>query len=158
MFQETHVKTQGLGFRFGLGAVLFGVILVVAFSAFSAKTQVVNSASALTSEGDKMTVGTGFYCNTKALNKAERERYNQLTTRLAQARIETKELPDGYAFRLESEEVALSDVAEWISAERKCCPFFSFEIELQRDSGPLWLKLKGAEGIKAFIRAEFGIR
>lgn len=61
------------------------------------------------------------------------------------AALETKELPDGYAFRLKSETVSLPDLAEWISAERKCCPFFGFEIELQRDRGPLGLKLKGTE-------------
>ena len=38
------------------------------------------------------------------------------------------------------------------------CPFFDFEVELQRDNGPLWLKLKGKDGIKPFIRAELGIR
>ena len=99
----------------------------------------------------------GFYCNTKALSKSERERYNQLTAKLVNARLETKELPDGYAFQLNSE-VTLAEVAEWISAERKCCPFFGFEVDLHRDNGPLWLKLKGTDGIKVFIRAEFGIR
>lgn len=104
-----------------------------------------------------MTQPSEFYCNTKALNKIERERYNQLTDKFRQARIETKELSDGYVFRLNSEAVSVAELAEWISAERKCCPFFSFEIELQRDNGPLWLKLRGADGVKAFIRAEFQI-
>jgi hypothetical protein len=99
----------------------------------------------------------GFYCNTEALNKTERERYNQLTGKLATARVETKELPDGYAFRLKSEVIALSEVAEWISWERKCCPFFGFEIALERHNGPLWLKLRGTDGVKIFIRAEFHI-
>jgi len=26
--------------------------------------------------------------------------------------------------------------------------FFDFEVELQRDNGPLWLKLKGKDGVK----------
>lgn len=53
--------------------------------------------------------------------------------------------------------ISIVDLAEWISFERKYCPFFTFEIGLEEHSGPLWLKLKGAEGIKRFIRAEFGI-
>ncbi|SRR6266436_6892273 len=141
-----------------LGAVraeLFAVILVVAFNGISAQMrtpqQITNSG------GNKMNEKIGFYCNVKALTKAERERYNQLTGKLVQARTEIKELADGYAFRLKSEEVSLLDLGEWISAERKCCPFFSFEIEVQRDSGPLWLKLRGADGIKPFIQVEFGI-
>ena len=112
----------------------------------------------LTIKETTMNEPAGFYCNAKALDRTERDRYNQLTSKLAEARVETAELPDGYAFRLQNERVSLSDLAEWISFERKCCPFFNFEIELQRNNGPLWLKLRGADGIKPFIRSEFGIR
>jgi hypothetical protein len=98
-----------------------------------------------------------FYCNTKALTKDERAVYKELTSKLSRSRAETKELPDGYAFRHKSDSVSIGDLASWISYERKCCPFFTFEIELERNGGPLWLKLKGADGVKPFIRAEFGI-
>lgn len=49
------------------------------------------------------------------------------------------------------------ELVEWISAECKCCPFFGLEIEFQRNSGPLWLKLKGHKGVKAFIKSEFNM-
>jgi hypothetical protein len=101
---------------------------------------------------------SGFYCNLRALGSAERDRLRQLAEKLKAARLETKELPDGYAFRLNTELVSISDLAEWISSERKCCPFFDFEIELQRDRGPLWLKLRGPEGVKEFLRHEFATR
>ena len=100
----------------------------------------------------------GFCCNISALTSADRERHKQLLLKLEAARIEIQELLDGYSFRLQNELVSLADVAEWISYESKCCPFFDFEIQLERDNGPLWLKLRGKEGIKPFIRAEFGIR
>lgn len=38
---------------------------------------------------------------------------------------------------------------------RLCCPFFDFVVELERNGGPLWLKLIGRDGIKPFIQAEF---
>jgi hypothetical protein len=100
----------------------------------------------------------GFYCNAVALDKSERERYDRLIHKLTQARAEAKELPDGYALRLNSDIASLAEVAEWISLESKCCPFFDFEIELQSNRGPLWLKLRGPEGVKPFMRAEFGIQ
>ncbi len=99
-----------------------------------------------------------FHCDLKVFSKVERDRHKQLSHKLAEARGETRELPDGYAFRLQGEIVSLLDLAEWITYERRCCPFFDFEIELQRDGGPLWLKLRGREEIKQFIRFEFGIR
>ncbi len=104
-----------------------------------------------------MTEEPGFYCNMNALSKTERQRHGQLIRELGAARMETQELPQGYAFRLQREKVSLADLSEWISYEARCCPFFDFEVELQRDNGPLWLKLKGKDGIKPFIRAELGM-
>jgi hypothetical protein len=101
---------------------------------------------------------TGFYCNVNALTKAERERHKELSAKLAEARLETVELPDGFSFRLQGGRLTLPELAEWISAESKCCPFFDFEIQLERENGPLWLKLRGKEGVKRFIRSEFNIR
>jgi hypothetical protein len=107
--------------------------------------------------GTKVSQLSEFYCNTKALNTVERERYNLLIDKLRQARIGTKELPTGYAFQLNADAVSILELAEWISFERKCCPFFGFEIELERNSGPLWLKLTGSDGVKAFITVEFKV-
>jgi hypothetical protein len=101
---------------------------------------------------------SGFYCNLKALSMKERARHMQLTYEIEQARLETVELANGFAFRFQDGTVSLADLAEWVSAERKCCPFFDFEIEQQADDGPLWLKLRGKEGAKAFMRGEFRIR
>ena len=100
---------------------------------------------------------TGFYCNVEAIGKTERERYKQTTEELTKARTETNELPHGFAFQLKSEAVFLPDLGERIFYERRCCPFFDFEVELQRDNGPLWLKLRGRDGVKQFIRSEFAI-
>jgi hypothetical protein len=95
-----------------------------------------------------------FYCNRTALTPSERVRYNQLTDTLANSTEETKELSDGYQFRL-SNGYSLPDLSEWMSYERRCCPFLTFEMELDRNDGPVWLKLRGEDGVKTFIRAEF---
>jgi hypothetical protein len=100
----------------------------------------------------------GFYCNMGILTSSDRERYDQLRRKLEAARIEIQELPDGYSFRLRGELISVTEVAEWVSYESSCCPFFEFEILQERNNGPLWLKLKGQDGIKPFIQAEFGIR
>jgi len=84
-------------------------------------------------------------------------RHAELSKKLKEARVETKELSNGFAFRLQAETVSLAELAEWVAGERKCCPFFDFEILQARDAGPLWLKLEGYEGVKAFIRDEFGV-
>jgi hypothetical protein len=98
-----------------------------------------------------------FYCRVHTFNPIERLRYSELTARLSEARIEARELLDGYAFRLLPENISLIEVAEFVSLERRCCPFFDFAVELERNNGPFWLKLRGDQGVKLFIRAEFGI-
>lgn len=99
---------------------------------------------------------TGFYCNMGALTSAERVRYKVLAEKLKTANVERKEEATGYAFRINTAEASLVDVAEWVNFEKKCCPFFDFEISLQREGGPLWVKVSGREGVKAFISDEFG--
>ncbi len=70
-------------------------------------------------------------------------------------RRETVESEKGYEFQYSPKEISLSELAEWVVAEGKCCPFFDFHIDLEREGALLCLRLTGAEGIKPFIRAEF---
>jgi len=98
---------------------------------------------------------TGFYCNLNALSGEERKQYAVLSRQLLAAGLEVSELPNGYAFRLAAEKVSLPDVALWMSLERKCCPFFDFQLDVSRDNGPIWLRITGREGVKEFIRSEF---
>jgi hypothetical protein len=96
--------------------------------------------------------GEGFACNLKALGTAQRARHHELTGALFAAVAEKTELPNGYGFRLSAKD--LTRAAEWVSLEARCCPFFAFELAQSRDQGPLWLKITGADGVKAFIRSE----
>jgi len=139
--------------------LLTAILAVAGSRAVAAKKQQKTAAPAA-SQGDNkaMTVQTGFYCNLNALTPEERASHHLLTLKLAAARVETTELANGYAFRMQPGSVSLADLATWISWESKCCPFFDFEIELQRDGGPLWLKLRASEGGKAFMQHEFKIQ
>ena len=67
----------------------------------------------------------------------------------------TRELPDGYAFTVDSTRVAAEDLATFVEFERRCCPFFDFQLAWNRENGPVTLQLTGRDGVKAFIRAEF---
>lgn len=94
-----------------------------------------------------------FSCDMMALTKDELALYQELTQALFAAVEEKKELRDGYEFRLPPE--ALVTTSQWITYERKCCPFFAFELEVSKDAGPLWLRITGSRGVKEFIRTEF---
>lgn len=93
-----------------------------------------------------------FACNAKALTAEERRRHHDLSQSVFGSVRERTELPDGYGFRLPPDQ--LVPAAEWVSMERRCCPFLAFVLEQSRDQGALWLRVTGAPGVKAFIAAE----
>ena len=98
-----------------------------------------------------------FTCSVSGLNSAQRERWEALLGKLAGAKQEVRELRDGYAFRFKADSEMVKEIAEFITYERLCCPFFDFEVVVEREGGPLWLRLRGRSGVKAFIRSEFGL-
>src|ERR1700722_10840117 len=103
---------------------------------------------------DESTPGA-FSCNTAALNPAERAFHQHLTERLLASRNAIVELPKGYEFQFSPDDISIADVAQWVIAEEKCCPFFNFHIDLEKQGALVCLGLTGAEGIKQFIRSEF---
>lgn len=104
-----------------------------------------------------MTKQSRFYCNTKALSPADRSRHAELTKKLVATRKEIVETEKGYEFQFGPSTVSLGELAEWVANESKCCPFFDFHLDLEREGSLLCLRLTGEEGIKAFIRAEFQV-
>jgi len=115
------------------------------------------STAITNAEKKTMTTASKFYCNTKALNPAERVRHKELTDKLIAARKEIVETEKGYEFQYSPSNVSLAELADWVAAEGKCCPFFDFHIDLEREGKLLCLRLTGEEGIKPFIRAEFQV-
>jgi hypothetical protein len=100
---------------------------------------------------------TPFICNLNVLSESQKERYKQLIRILNQSRQAVKELNDGYTFRFKAESQLILDVAEFIVYERLYCPFFNFELTVESDTNRMWLNLRGQNGIKQFIRAEFNL-
>ena len=96
-----------------------------------------------------------FYCNTKALNPTERARHKLLTDKLVAQRTRIVESEKGYEFQYSPSTVSLAELAEWVAAESKCCPFFSFHIDLENKGKLLCLRLTGEKGVKEFVRTEF---
>jgi hypothetical protein len=97
-------------------------------------------------------------CNINGIPPQERPRYGRLVEALRHAIQERRELPDGYAFQMDTKQIDTGQLVDWIELERRCCPFFGFEIHWDRKNGPVWLHLTGSEGVKDFILNEFGLR
>ena len=88
---------------------------------------------------------------------SEREyaiRGDELAGGLFAAVEEIAELPDGYEYRFANDD-HLPALLEFIAAERRCCPFLTFEIAFAPHAGPLWLRLRGSARVNAFIAEAF---
>ena len=102
-----------------------------------------------------MTTGSKFLCNIKALAPAERIHHKELTEKLISNRTEIVESEKGYEFEFDPSVVSIAELADWAAAESKCCPFFDFHIDLEREGTLVCLRLTGAQGVKDFIQSEF---
>jgi hypothetical protein len=101
---------------------------------------------------------SGLTCNVNGIPFQQRARYGWLVEALRRAIGERCELPDGYAFQMDTAQISTGQLVEWVELERQCCPFFGFEVYWERKNGPVWLRLTGPEGVKEFILDEFGLR
>lgn len=92
-------------------------------------------------------------CNPSAIAPAEREAHATLAKYLYSAEVvqETRELANGYGFRLPLETAMLHNAIRYIANERLCCSFFTFTLVV---GDQLWLELSGSPEIKALIEAE----
>jgi len=82
-------------------------------------------------------------------------RRESVNAELFQNTEQVDELPDGYAYRFPGTDASLAAVTEFIASERRCCSFFTFELVFEPAEGPIWLRLRGSEAIKAFVREAF---
>ena len=87
-------------------------------------------------------------CNFGAIAPDERMPHATTAEEIFHSAEEIREISDGYSFRLPLENTMLSKLTEWISRERLCCPFFSFELKIGQE---LWLSILGNAEVKSYI-------
>ena len=99
-----------------------------------------------------------FACNAFALSPEVRKRhFEELGPALLNLKKSMRELPDGYELEFPADNTTYQMLTEWAFQERLCCPFFDIELRLDRENGPLWLRLTGRPGTKEFIKEEFDL-
>jgi hypothetical protein len=96
-------------------------------------------------------------CRLDVFDAAERSRYTALRTALRAETLEVQELADGYAVRLPSDPAAFRRAADWITLERRCCPFLALGLEWAGDDR-VWLRLIGGAEVKAFLGTMLALR
>lgn len=90
-------------------------------------------------------------CDPTAIDEDEHDAHENVATALFESITDLRELSDGYAFRLPTETDIVQKAGAFVSRERLCCPFFRFNIEVTSAEGPIWLKLRGRDGVKEYV-------
>ena len=96
-----------------------------------------------------------FACDLKALTPEQRKEHQKLSRDLASAVSGLRELPDGYTLQINSAKLPLVAIAQWITLERRCCPFLRFRVDVETTDETVSLSLQGAPGVKKFLEMEF---
>jgi hypothetical protein len=101
---------------------------------------------------EKVSSGPALACDLSAIEPRQREAHQALAERLFTETVEAREeITAGYAFRFPAERY--HDIVAFIANERRCCPFFTFTLEVTADRGPIWLRITGGDGVKASIQS-----
>ncbi len=90
-------------------------------------------------------------CNLKALTSEQRKQLERLGEHVISAITASRELSDGYAFRVDPQRASLMDVAQWLDVWRRCCPFYEFQIDFHAANAGIWLSVKGRPGVKEYL-------
>ncbi len=100
--------------------------------------------------------GPPIACQLDALNASDRARQKELLSVVRRKVRRVVELQDGFELELPSDPGSFTEVAEWVSLERRCCAFAEFAIESRRDDS-IWVRLTGGPGAREVLLAEMGI-
>jgi len=91
-------------------------------------------------------------CDRNAIPKEERPRYQELSGKLMKSVLGLEETAAGFRLRLNPERLPLRDVAEWIDYESRCCPFFSYRVDISNKPRAVAVELSGPPGAKEVFR------
>jgi hypothetical protein len=64
---------------------------------------------------------------------------------------EQQDIPGGIRLRFAAESETLRLIATVIDAERQCCRFLRFQLDVEADAGPIWLAVTGPAGTREFL-------
>jgi hypothetical protein len=159
------LTTLGVGVASALVCNLYeaaGFIAVAGAAATGAvflsrkRTRAADKACACAAAGR---VGSGesdvpIACDLGVFTADERNAHLERGLQIFSAIWEFREEADGFVFAFEADPTLEKAVVSWIEGERRCCPFFRFELE-RIPSGRLSLRITGPAAAKEILRAGF---
>ena len=85
------------------------------------------------------------------------ERRQEIQRKLLAGAFSIEELSDGYELCFPGEDAWFSRLVAFITFERNCCPFFTFELIILPNQEGIRLRMRGNAVVKAALKNEFRI-
>ena len=95
-------------------------------------------------------------CELYALGPSERQRQKALLETIRGKVLRLVEIDEGFELQFPSDPATFTEIAEWVSLERRCCAFADFAILSRRDD-TVWVRLGGGPGAKSVLFDEMGL-
>jgi hypothetical protein len=89
---------------------------------------------------------TNLACNLGARTPEQRLRHRELLTGILSKKPEAHGQPNDYSITLPAETSLITELAEYISLERLCCPGLRLSLTCEANNGPLVLEISGVDG------------
>ncbi|WP_245600047.1 hypothetical protein [Paenibacillus harenae] len=93
-------------------------------------------------------------CCHSVFTTEQRVEYKSIWGELETRRLGITELENGYQYDFPGDAETLRLINEWVSMERKCCPFLTFSVIASNTDEPVLLQLTGNKEAKAFLRTD----
>jgi hypothetical protein len=87
--------------------------------------------------------------------EALRTRRAGLLSGLARRAQRLEETPDGYRLEFAASADTLHSITDVVDAERQCCRWLRFQLDVEPDGGRMVLTLSGPQGAREFLAALF---
>lgn len=94
-------------------------------------------------------------CDLGALSPAQRSREQALLAEFKAPCRDAEETEKGFRFVIPEDPQLLARLGEFLSLERLCCPFLTFDLSIPAGRGAVTLHVHGDPGAKSFLRATF---
>ena len=101
-------------------------------------------------------IGCGSKCSLSPSVLAERK--STIEASLGSKTLERTELDDGIAIRFPKDSQTIQAVFDFVTFERGCCSFVTFEVILSAGDGPFWLRMRGDRETKEFLMDMFNMQ
>jgi hypothetical protein len=100
------------------------------------------------------TTETPIACNLAVFTPEQRARHRALGAEMKAALLGIDEIADGYRLRYPGSTSWVLQLAEFITLERLCCPFFTFTLGATSDEAEGYLTITGNPQAKALLAFE----